>query len=261
MPSDVLAGLARRTLAGAAVLDWLDASALASRLYRANTLPASPERRRRLPSLAAVAAWLGLADGGPTARALDVQWQLVDAWAGSRWFGWRRRDAEHIVPGPIAKLYISTPLEALPDVLRTTVATVGEGSAPFALKIGRDLASLLRPDKLVLYFTAWPALEETAARLRAALAGSPAQGVPFAAQLDDHGLLAWAWDPPEGRRPDGASSWRLWLTRRLAEALVAARPATGSAAVAAALAAVAAQGVNTEQWTVPSRFWERFDER
>jgi uncharacterized SAM-binding protein YcdF (DUF218 family) len=71
-------------------------------------------------------------------------------------------------------------------------------------------------------------------------------------------------DPPASERPlaGGRESWRLWLTHRLARALLAARaarasgPTTGSTAGATAaepwqiaLERLRLEGVSTETWT------------
>ena len=85
---------------------------------------------------------------------------------------------------------------------------------------------ILRPDKLVVYFSDFESVEQTARKIANSLAGCPVQGVPFTAGLSDDGLLSWGIDPP----PRGSNllgleteSWRLWLTNRLAIALVTAR--------------------------------------
>ncbi|MGH7248249.1 MAG: hypothetical protein ACREH9_09110, partial [Pseudomonadota bacterium] len=87
-------------------------------------------------------------------------------------------------------------------------------------------AGLLRPDKLVVYFWSFDSLQETARQILTRLGSCPAHGVPFTAGITDDGLLSWGFDPP----PDKGAlawrereSWRLWITNRLATALLSAR--------------------------------------
>jgi hypothetical protein len=61
-------------------------------------------------------------------------------------------------------------------------------------------------------------------------------------------------DPPPG---GDALSWRSWVTKRLAAALVAAKPAGDEAVVAAALRVVAQAGVDPIAWTVDCHAFTR----
>ena len=58
------------------------------------------------------------------------------------------------------------------------------------------------------------------------LGSCPAHGVPFTAEISPDGLLSWGADPPGRSFSDGAdsTSWRMWVTRRLAEYLTVAGP-------------------------------------
>ncbi len=94
--------------------------------------------------------------------------------------------------------------------------------------------------------------------LRPALAGLAADGVPFTAACSADGLLSWGIDPPAEPGADLASreSWRLWLTNRLALALVAAR---GAAATMPpwqfALARLALAGIDPRSWAPGEVNW------
>jgi hypothetical protein len=94
-----------------------------------------------------------------------------------------------------------------------------------ALKVGRGLPGLLRPDKLVVYFAARAPLVRFAKRLARDLAGVPPHGTPFTASLMRNGLLSWGWDPPVGKR-DGTlfqpKSWRQRVTEILGRSLAVA---------------------------------------
>jgi hypothetical protein len=79
--------------------------------------------------------------------------------------------------------------------------------------------------------------------------------VPFTSEIGGDGLLSWGVDPPdeEGsawRGWSGRESWRLWLARRLASALVTAQ-ATGPSEEAwrFVLDRLRLEGVDTDTWT------------
>jgi hypothetical protein len=118
---------------------------------------------------------------------------------------------------------------------------------------------LLRPDKFVVYFSAFESLRTTAERILTGLRGCPAQGVPFSAEITDDGLLSWGFDPP----PDKGAlawrereSWRLWITNRLASALVAARKSatTGIEPWQFALDRLRLDQVDTATWAPTGSF-------
>jgi hypothetical protein len=92
-------------------------------------------------------------------------------------------------------------------------------------KIGADAQGLLRPDKIVVYMADAQELVHIARALERALDGVTPHGVPFTAELAGDGLLSWGGDPPPDAGPigEGVESWRLSVTRRLAEYLTAAQ--------------------------------------
>ncbi len=97
---------------------------------------------------------------------------------------------------PAYKLYVSPVCAQLPEALGAVAAAVSR-SASFQWKVGSDVYGLLRPDKIVAYFTRYFAdLHATAADLLAKLDGCPAQGVPFTAAIESGRLLSWGIDPP-----------------------------------------------------------------
>jgi hypothetical protein len=96
----------------------------------------------------------------------------------------------------------------------------------------------------------------------------PAQGVPFTSEIAGDGLLSWGMDPPSSEwtaLAKGAESWRLWLTHRLARALLSARGAavadTGETAEIEpwrfALERVRLEGIDTDSWTPGGGLWRR----
>lgn len=259
-----LARLSSEALLYAQTLSGLDAPTLSARLYRYNSLPASPTWRRRYPSPEAIMAELGVQLGGTTARRLDGRWRPVSPRLRTdHWLSWRGRGAEAPRDAPIYKLYVSPRPDALRRAWLAVVDVLDEEQA-LAFKVGGDVYTLLRPDKLIAYFGHHEALLRTGQRLRLALRGVAPQGVPFTAQLDDDGLLSWAIDPPEVDSRRGPSmSWRRWITARLAAALIAARAdaRTADDVCRLAIERVRREGVDTTTWTVARDFWSHEDDR
>ena len=114
---------------------------------------------------------------------------------------------------------------------------------------------LLRPDKLVLYAADKQPIDNVAAELIRDLASTPSHGVPFTAQLDDKGILSWGCDPPRlSASTNISTSWRLWVTNRIARALLDARVrgVGGQEAVDAALRELETHGVDIQSWAPPT---------
>jgi hypothetical protein len=254
--------LAREALQYAQALDLEETGPLSARLYFYNRVPLSPLWWRRFPSPEAVAAYLGADAGGANRAVLDQNWSKVDLPPPmDGWFQWRLRAARppEERTGQTFKLYISPrpefAREAFDAVLRTLTQT---GAAP-QFKIGNDAAGLLRPDKMVAYFRSRELLRKTAEHLAERLKGCAAQGVPFTAAVTEDGLLSWGVDP---LREKGAltwqerESWRLWITNRLASALVTAKrtPGGGLEPWQFAMERLRLEGVDTETWTPAESF-------
>lgn len=231
-----------------AALPLRDPRRLALRLYRYNTRPASPEWRERIPKPDAVTRLLSGIKSGRGRRT------RTGATGSGCWLTWNRADTDSLPPS-LHKLYVSPDPRTVAEACHAVVALMEEGDGPLAVKVGRDLPSLLRPDKLVAYFDSEARMRRTAQALGRALAGMPAQGVPFTAPLDASGLLSWGVDSGAGGPlfgPLGVDSWRGWVTQRLAAALTTAR-ASGSpvSPVRFALDRLALDGVDTEGWVPP----------
>lgn len=225
-PGGPVARLSLEALRYGQALGELPAQELALRLYLYNTAPFSPGQARALPDARATEAYLGLGPGGRARRWLDEAWAPVGG-RTSPWWSWRHHEAGRL-PGPgqrTWKLYVSPRLEALPEAFETTVRVFTETSTPL-FKVGAGVRDLLRPDKLVAYFPDRQAVEAVGARLSRELAGLPAQGVPFTADVGDGGLVSLGADPPEepGAVPWlRGESWRLHVVHRLAAALLLGR--------------------------------------
>jgi hypothetical protein len=212
-----LAELSLRAVRYGELLGLGDSSKLSARLYFFNREPASPAVRARLPNAGAVAAQLDWARDG---------WSGAPSSSGFGWFSWRRRDTP--MPRhdePTYKVYVSPAGVGIRDVVHAVGDVAADAGLP-SFKAGGDLHGLLRPDKIVLYARDRTEATDVGARLATALAGVAAQGVPFSSQLDADGLVSWGVDPPRSRQPlswQDSESWRVWVTNRLAAALVAAQ--------------------------------------
>jgi hypothetical protein len=263
-----LAGLSIDALRHAQALALDDPLALSYRLYGFHRRPLTPGWKRRLPSPEAVQAYLGLGDGGAARRTLGAGWVEQQTPRAGGWLSWQSvasigggggRIGGGEVPGaaaPTWKLYISPTPEALPECFAAVLEALAAARS-WQVKVGSDAAGLLRPDKLVAYFPSFERLAEAAGCLAGRLSGIAVHGVPFTAEAGGDGLLSWGVDPPASERPlaGGRESWRLWLTHRLARALLAARAAGPTAGATAAepwqiaLERLRLEGVSTETWT------------
>lgn len=204
-----------------------DRQALSARLYFYNRLPLTPRWIKVMPTAEAATSFLGFEASSRIRRLLDAAWRETPVRPGFE--GWRTFQA--VRPGTPAasearfKLYVSPDCWSLRDALSRALPVLRELGAP-RFKIGRDVYNLLRPDKLVVYFPDFSSLTRAASELAAVLQGVPAHGVPFTAEYTRSGLLSWGADPPRTQtvlRWQERESWRLWLTNRLAAALLDAR--------------------------------------
>jgi hypothetical protein len=153
---------------------------------------------------------------------------------------------------------VSARHDSLRDVVNTTLPILARSPAT-AFKVGSTEQQLCRPDKLVAYFDSHAALRDTAASLAHALHGADAHGVPFTAAITDDGLLSWGVDPPDAPQVMWREneSWRLWVTNRLAIAVVSARraPASSLAAWEFALVRLELDGVDATTWAPDPSVW------
>jgi hypothetical protein len=276
---------------------------LSLRLYGYNRLPMTPRWRRALPDAMAVRRHLGIAAGGRWQPLLERHWRELPAGGDEPWLRWQRwrpaaRGASSpagalspaipaTVPrdAPTYKLYVSPAPEDLPEAFGAVLDGLAAVGAP-GFKVGAGAGGLLRPDKIVAYFETFERLAAAAGALTERLAGVAPHGVPFTSEIAGGGQLSWGVDPPSAAGfgllgGDGRMSWRLWLTNRLARALIAAVAASSAApplrgAGAADLAGAAAgeamepwrfaverlrlEGIDTDSWTPGGSLWRRQEE-
>ena len=249
-----IAALSRRALEYAALLGITDAAILSARLYSYNRIPENGRWRRILSDSGAVEAYVGLQDDAIT-DSLRASWARLPAESTGGWIGWQslQRTRAGNAGSITYKLYISPACDDVGSSFRAAVRVLSQ-SAAFHWKVGNDLHGLLRPDKIVAYFSELSDLQVTAATLLEKLQGCKPQGVPFTADIGGTGLLSWGVDPPA---EDTAvpwlarESWRARICNRLASALVLAGPlnASGVSVTQFATERLALDGINTGTWT------------
>lgn len=223
---------------------------VATRLYMYGRRPVTPALRRQLTSHAIV---------GDASTVLRHAWiEAPQSSPDSPWRSWQpRRVATRGSRAAVSfKLYVSPTTETLPDAMNAVATGLADAPGVAGFKVGRTVDAVTRPDKLVAYFSGLEELHEGAGRVREAAGACRPHGVAFTAGITDDGLLSWAIDPPH-RSTDRAtrSSWRTWVTMRLAEYLL---DATGGGASGhdggdgeawrVALARLELDGVDTANW-------------
>jgi hypothetical protein len=253
LPVDQGGRLSWSALQYAATLEGLDVRALSQRLYAFNTIPASPEWRRTLPSEEAVVRFLQVDPAGALSGAFEEAGFVASA--GGGWLSWERPQASG---HPGFKLYLSPLPRYLPQVLER-LPEILEGTAVDSFKVGSGLHGILRPDKCVIYLSDQKALQPLASRMKEEFQSIPGHGVPFTAFLRDDGLISWGSDPLGSTGWTGwmgAESWRSWVVSRLAAALVQARAAglRGPSAIQFAVDRVALEGVHPSSWSPAGSF-------
>jgi hypothetical protein len=255
---DASSRLSREALLHAQDLETSDSQTLAMALYRYNHIPCTPFWKTRFANRDAILTHIG-ADRAPLRVLLERDWIASQRTTG--WLNWSSRVPFVRTKTEVTyKLYVSPRPERIRDVFEIVVRVLSDFPAvPF--KLGDSAAGLLRPDKLVAYFSSREQLGEVAELLRHQLDGCEAHAVPFSAGLDGTGLLSWGVDPPDNDRALQwlrRESWRLWLVHRLGGALSIAKTARSAAAAEPwrfALERVRRHGVDIDTWTPSPTLW------
>lgn len=260
-PAHRLAELSLAALRYAETLGITDPDALSARLYAFHRQPVTAAWGRRLPEREAVLSFVGAAEGTPRRRHLDRNWRLAPAGEIPGWLAFSPRETGRERGSRKSyKLYVSPTIEELPAAFDAALGELGErGGGHF--KVGENAAGLLRPDKLVLYFDELDDLLAAASRLEARLSGVTPHGVPFSAEIAAQGLLSWGMDPPKSERLlswQEHGSWRVWVVRRLAAALIAAGAAEERTMPPwrFAVERMRREGVDVDRWTPSAAIWQ-----
>jgi hypothetical protein len=215
-----LTRLSTDAIAYAAALELLTVQQVAARLYLFNSAPGTPAVRRRFGNDDRPFALPN--DGSEAAHLLRSLWRSETTADG--WLVW---SSSASACRPAYKLYISPTLEQLPRIFELAIEAFAKSRCTL-FKLGEGASGLLRPDKLVAYFSTLDYLQQAADQIRTAATGAVAQGVPFTAPIDAEGLLSWGMDPPHFQQVlawQRHQSWRQWLTERVAVYVLAAKEA------------------------------------
>ena len=235
--------VARLSLAAlrlAAKGSWAEPADLAQWLYRFGTVPRDAAIDRDFGPDDDPMAVLGMTVGGRARRLLEGSY---DATYHPGWYSFAGASGPEVIAAA-CKLYVSPRPEALADAFPRIVEVFARHDVR-SFKVGRGVEGLLRPDKVIAYFDDRQHLDDVADDLRRSLRRCPAQGVPFTTEIGRRGLVSSGVDPPAS---GGATSWRSWVTGRLAVSLAARLATNGADPVAAALADIRRAGVDPDRW-------------
>lgn len=235
---------------------------LGYRLYCYGRKPVSPQLCARLADAAALARFLGIDDEGTLVRSLRQRWIRVPVAQGARDYWWQWLSTSEPPRGTAQrasyKLYVSPLVDDTREALEALIGALHGSRGVTGFKVGVGLSGITRPDKILVYFTELDDLYRFSDLLRGRLSGCAAHGVPFTAAVSEDGLLSWGADPP--RAVSGAertTSWRMWVSRRLAEYLVSAE-AAGLKTLEPwqyALERLALAGIDTDTWIPANGMW------
>jgi hypothetical protein len=233
------------------LLPVAEASTIARRLYAFNAVPRSRHWEARLGDEARERSWLRLEslDADPAFRRLYAPYRPNPH--DDPWYRWRLRSGADGA-APRYKAYVATSPESLPATIEAVVEVCVEQEIP-AFKVGRGCCGILRPDRCIVYVHDKQALGRAGRALQAKLRGLPCRKVPFTAPLGDCPLLSWGVDPPHAAaaRPGATSSWRRWITRRLADAIAQTGGLATEVRIAFALQRLRLEGVDVASWRAP----------
>jgi hypothetical protein len=241
--------LSRAALSYGAALGIRDPARLGRRLYAYGRLPASPRLRRAFPTPESVSDHL-LHDNEELRRLLMSGWRrrrFVGEDVG--WALWTRPRGDPRDGTITHKLYVSPDIASIRPVFHAVLPIVTESQA-VGFKVGAELPYLVRPDKLVVYFSERAEMDRVAGLLEPRLAGFERHGVSFTCAFEGNELMSWGMDPP-GK---SEQSWRSWLALQLGRAMTEAAP---ERAVEAALKRAEEIGVDPESWEPLDIDWER----
>jgi hypothetical protein len=216
LSQDMLARLDEDALCYAQSLDILNRVDLAERLYSYNHEPLTPYWKRTLNSLDSAAAYLKLWHLESILNASENYW-YQEHFSIEGWFVLSKLYPVGVsIPAP-HKLYISPMIDSLVDILPSVIQVIACSRAE-SFKVGATINNLLRPDKLIVYFSQKADLLKTVDSLVRCLSGARVQGVPFTEQLDNRGILSSAIEPDIE-----STSWRHQITILIANTLISAR--------------------------------------
>lgn len=233
-------------------------SPLACRLYFHNRLPASRQWLERFPDEAALLKFLKLGSDGrwpgmpSSIRPVPAGTGKSTNPARAYWRCWDIPGSPRVEPGEgtIFKVYLCARPEGADVLLHHALRRLPKSGAS-RLKIPRTVHGLLRPDKFVAYFSRRADAEAYGRAVASVARSAPPQPTPFTHPLDKIGIASMGADPPafvESSPWLERTSWRFWISQRLARAIINARRGNPSDPVEDVLAAARSSGIDPETW-------------
>jgi hypothetical protein len=230
-------------------------------LYNFNRLPMHRIRRRLLHDESSVARffdldaegrWPGMPDSVrpiPPDRNEDGEYlPFFQIWRSWR-IGRRRRGKEELG----YKVYFSPLPGDAPAVFKIVRDRAAEAGA-HAMKTARVVSALLRPDKLIVYFTRISTALRFADSMLDATHPYRGQGVPFTYQTDPRSpLISVGVDPPGAFGIE--NSWRRYVTDRLALAIQGAHRSDAEDVRGYIRSYMNMFGVDVDEWRPVKRDW------
>jgi hypothetical protein len=228
---------------------------LTAMLYFYNRVPLSYKWFKRFPTNASLQRFLGLQDDGtwPASKALqtaDTETASTDdALFWRRWTlsGHRMRRGTRSTP---FKLYLCPAFEKLPDIISAVDASI-EKSDAIAIKLGNTISTLLRPDKLIIYFHDLKSAVSYGRSLCDVTLCGQVQAAPFTYSLCASGLVSLGFDPPRSMRwlnELESISWRLWVSNCIAKTIVRIRASKPSDPIAAIRGELRTSHIDADVW-------------
>ena len=197
---------------------------LSKRLYFYNRIPVSSIWKKELSTKEKVASYLGINVNGSSRTLLNEYWKMTEIPSNQGWFFFyanNQRKTQNSLT--TYKLYINPHPKYIGKVFFDIIRIFTKNNISI-FKVGNNIHGILRPDKMVAYFSSFNDLEFVSRQLNDVLGELPTHAVPFTALLDKQGLLSWGMDPPHNSKLLSweGPSWRRWLTNRLASSLIQA---------------------------------------
>ena len=254
-----LSQLSIKAIEYAEKLNITDVTKLSARLYFYNRFPLSTKRNQAFSNQKDTLKYLNLHPQGKYYHLLEKYWEPVKPpnKYGDYWSIWQSTYNHKSIQKKQwrYKLYISTNIESQKEILGEVIGILSE-TETHSLKFAKQMSGLLRADNFIAYFNTLESLQNTAKKLASAFANIPGQGVPFTAEITSGGLLSWGMDPPRDKyHPNWQEkeSWRLWITNRLASAIIAAKSHKNTDLKPGkfALKRLSLEGIDTTNW-IPS---------
>lgn len=256
-----IAQLSIEALQYAQALEINDSFKLSMRIYSYNQQPLTPALKRKFPTKETVVEYLGVQKDGSIWRMIHPYWKQIPQPPSydEGWLLWKSRYVPKLEERSGYKIYVSPDRRYVRDVLYSTIEVLLEHPV-HSFKVGCNAYGLLRPDKIVIYCESFKEVQEVADRLKSKIAGCPAHGVLFTAELTPDGLLSWGIDPPKEEHIlswQERESWRLWLTNRLATAMMIAKISSVKEMEPwqFALERIRLEGIDTQTWIPMESIW------